>query len=384
MQKTTFRLWLSLLAIAFVTLACGLFDQSADYSTDPVNEEFSSANDFISDDKMDFGEEDNLEGLEYYDLPEDCYEDEQYDPVEQRCYPIEETEDTSLTEDEFQEYAEESWSAADSYFDTYSTDDEEQTLVIYLIQGDEISNPDFSDVSDELLILQQDRASQQEIWAYFSGLIPPENRTMLSTYVVMTDGIENTMAAVEQDPDDPDRWMLTVDILDARNLQELTYTLIHEHGHLLTLSAYQVEPNAALLEDPDNDDLYDDAVDACPYYFPGEGCSQPDAYINAFYNRFWQDLYDEWLDIDSILDDDDYYDALDAFYAKYQDQFVSDYAATNPEEDLAETWMYFVLEPKPAGNTVAEQKILFLYEYPELVILREEIAAHAAALSGKD
>ncbi|MBK9051223.1 MAG: hypothetical protein IPL78_09985 [Chloroflexi bacterium] len=48
---------------------------------------------------------------------------------------------------------------------------------------------------------------------------------------------------------------------------------------------------------------------------------------------------------------------------------MTDYAATNPAEDIAETFMAFVLEPKPNGDTIAEEKVLFFYQYPELVAI---------------
>jgi hypothetical protein len=85
------------------------------------------------------------------------------------------------------------------------------------------------------------------------------------------------------------------------------------------------------------------------------------------------DKYEEWNAVDSINDDLLYYERLNKFYEKYQDQFVSDYAAANPGEDIAESWTYFILAPKPHGSTIAEQKILFFYEYPELVDLRQQI-----------
>ena len=47
-----------------------------------------------------------------------------------------------------------------------------------------------------------------------------------------------------------------------------------------------------------------------------------------------------------------------AFYQKYKDQFVDDYAVTDPNEDIAETWAFFVLSPKPQGDTIADQKIV--------------------------
>ena len=34
-----------------------------------------------------------------------------------------------------------------------------------------------------------------------------------------------------------------------------------------------------------------------------------------------------------------------------------------------------MISEKPAGNTIAEEKILFFYQFPELVQLREEIVA---------
>jgi hypothetical protein len=42
-------------------------------------------------------------------------------------------------------------------------------------------------------------------------------------------------------------------------------------------------------------------------------------------------------------------------------------------EDIAESWAFFVLSPKPALDSIANEKILFFYEYPELVELRTKI-----------
>ncbi|MBI3151573.1 MAG: hypothetical protein HYZ21_05540, partial [Chloroflexi bacterium] len=58
---------------------------------------------------------------------------------------------------------------------------------------------------------------------------------------------------------------------------------------------------------------------------------------------------------------------------KYEDRFVTSYAATNPEEDIAEAFTFFVFGPTPAGDTIAEKKVLFFYQYPELIELRVNI-----------
>lgn len=100
-----------------------------------------------------------------------------------------------------------------------------------------------------------------------------------------------------------------------------------------------------------------------------------DSYLNLFFQRFWVDIYDQWSRAAEIEDDAQREKELEHFYRKHEDKFVSDYAATDPDEDIAETMMMFFLADKPPGRDMAEEKILFLYEFPELVGMREEIRA---------
>lgn len=256
---------------------------------------------------------------------------------------------------------------------------QEQYLVTYLISGDEISQPYFEDIPQELAAYQEDEAAHCQIWNFFTGLIPYEERAALAEFSIVTDGQDNLLATVSQTYNDPERWALEVDILDSGDKRNLTYTLIHEYAHLLTLGPSQVTPSLPIFENPDNEDIYYQEASACPYYFPGEGCAQPDAYLNQFFNRFWADMHAEWQDVNLIEDDDAYYEALDEFYYKYEDHFVTHYAATSPEEDIAESFAFFVLSPRPAGDTIAEEKMLFFYEYPELARVREQIIANICA-----
>ena len=255
-----------------------------------------------------------------------------------------------------------------------SGDEPEQIyLVTYTVSGNQISDPHFEDVSSDLTVFQEDQTSHQEIWDYFVTLIPTDERDSLAEYSIVTDGEGNVLAAVAQTLYDPALWGLEVDIRDSGDKLNLTYTLIHEYAHLLTLGPDQVTPSEAVFNNPDDDDIYLDELSACADYFPGEGCSRPDSYINAFFEQFWADIHTEWQDINLIEDDDAYYEALDDFYNKYEDRFVTEYAATNPEEDIAEAFTFFVLSSRPAGETISDQKVLFFYNYPELVKLRDEI-----------
>jgi hypothetical protein len=254
---------------------------------------------------------------------------------------------------------------ADS-IDSFAIPDAETFLVAYPVSGNVIGNPYYNEtIPAELQDEQANSSSQQAIWNYFTSIIPEKSRGFLTEYSILTDGEGNLLAAVSQSYSDPNRWVLEVDIADAQDYNHLTFTLIHEFGHLLTLNSEQVTPSMAVFEHPEDQEIYNQEVAQCSNYFPGEGCSESDSYINQFYQRFWMDKYAEWNQVDAINDDYLYYEKLNEFYEKYQDQFVTDYAATNPGEDIAESWTHFVLTPKPQGTTIAE--------FPELVQLRQEI-----------
>ena len=255
--------------------------------------------------------------------------------------------------------------------------DNEYVLVKYDIHGSEISSPQYEDVDDDLVDERDNTALHENIWDFYAAMIPAEDREFVSHYVIMTDGVGGTLAAVEQNPEAPTLWMLNVDISDTENLEELTFTLVHEYGHLLTLNTSQVDIDEELFYNAEDEDALYEAESNCDTYFTGEGCAKSSSYFYLFFDEFWDDIYDEWNEIQYIEDDDAYYEATDDFYYAREADFVTDYAATNPGEDIAETWASFVTQPKPAGNIMAEKKILFFYNFPELVELRSEIIARA-------
>mgnify|MGYP000185609774 CR=1 FL=1 len=257
--------------------------------------------------------------------------------------------------------------------ESYQMPEQEIRLVTYPIQGSELGDPLYEAVPDDFHDQQADMSTQQAIWNYFAILIPEQNREFLTEFSVLTDGKDNLLAAVAQSQNDPADWRLEVDIADAQDHENLTFTLIHEFGHLLTLNEQQVSPSMAVFNSQDDPAVRSHESAMCPNFFAHEGCSKRESYLNQFYQRFWTDKYEEWFQVESIGDDYLYYTRLNEFYEKYQDQFVTEYAATNPVEDLAETWAYFILTPMPQGSTIANQKVLFFYEYPELVELRQEV-----------
>lgn len=253
---------------------------------------------------------------------------------------------------------------------------EEQDLryaVNYSLKDDQLHVRTEISVPDDFESELDARATHEQIWNYFAHLVPVSERGFLVEFSVMSDGSSNILGGVRRTREDPNTWMLRVDVLDARDQHELTYTLLHEYGHLLTLESSQVTFDRSVYLDPDDQEVYERAQAACPNYFARDGCSLPDSYLSEFFNRYWGSFFLEWQEIDQAQDDPSYDSMLHNFYKIYADQFLMEYAATSPEEDIAESWAFFILSEKPELDSIAHEKILFFYEYPKLIALRQEI-----------
>ena len=315
--------------------------------------------------------------------PEDCFPQEKWDPDEKVCYiECDSEEECERIEkeilDQLGEIGDDYFEGDEDYqnFDT----EEETTLITYKVVGDSIQEPSSGSVSEDLKNLQEDTSKHNEIWTLFATIIPSQFREDIVKFEISTDGKEGALAGVYQDEGDLRDWVLVIDIVDAYDgdslvKDDLIFSLVHEYGHVLTLNSSQVTPNTRLLEAPSDEEaenVYEQEQKKCePSYFTQEGCTFYNSYLNQFFQKFWDSIFDEWQQIEQIENEDEYYEAFDTFYQKYQEHFVTDYAATNPEEDIAESWTYFVLKDKPTGNSVSDQKVNFFYNFDELVRLRD-------------
>jgi hypothetical protein len=244
-------------------------------------------------------------------------------------------------------------------------------LVTYQVDGDSISEPDLLWVPSEYKAYQQDSTAHQRTWDYFTALIPADQRKWITEYIIFTDGTYNTLAWVsEVEYGDNARWQLGVDILDSDDPRYLTETLVHEVAHLITLNSDQIASTDDFAYTPYQN------KSVCPQFILEEGCSTPQSYINKFYQKFWVDIYNEWLETvykSDTTSDEEFRAVVQNFYSNHTDEFLREYAATNIKEDLAVTFESFVLQPKPVGDSVTDRKILFYYDFPELVALRSQV-----------
>lgn len=298
----------------------------------------------------------NLENIySYQDMEEDdCYDDEKYDIEGKYCY-AEESDYEINTED----YYNEGW-----YMDQHGESWHENIVAKYTILENNIS-----------LIEGIKNEKHIEIWQIFSYIIPKNYRVDFKEFVIYSDSELKTDAYVSRNEEDDTKWNLYLnkdsfyDKEGNLDKKEGIYTLIHEFAHVLTLNKSQVQ-YYPLDASEYTLWLYQDR---CNNNSISEWCLYKTSYLNNFINTFWEDDFrkiknaQEWDEFD--------------FYTNSETNFVTGYASTNPGEDIAETFTYFVLGKKPEYTTIANQKVLQLYEYPELIHLKNLIQGRILKLS---
>jgi hypothetical protein len=242
--------------------------------------------------------------------------------------------------------------------------DGEEDLVTYDVDGDEISNPEITPgLGGELQELASDEVAQRDVWDLFARVSQEPYESSIDTFVAFTDGPQNILAQVYADPsDDYATWTVYIDVADLEDRAELLLTVAHEYAHIVTLSTDQID-YVGTPADPGG-------VCASGVELVGEGCAQAGSYYEA-YNQFWVPLEAEYAELEQIADEDEFYAAVEQFYGAHQDEFVTPYSATSQAEDMAESYSYWVIADDPSFGGIAQEKIDFWEQFPELVAGRE-------------
>ena len=198
---------------------------------------------------------------------------------------------------------------------------------------------------------QISNAQHAKVWDFLCSILPDEARVKIAEFNLYTDGYSNVLAYTspvkdENGESDNTRFSINIDYYDVydengspRDWSKLTYTILHEYGHVL-------------LEDETQIDLS-----------VGSGTHDPAGFIpgsfrKEFYDRFWKQI-----DTGTGVND----------YEQNPTHYVSRYGANYFHEDIADTFAVFVLGAKPEGNTVAEQKLLAFWADADMVALRQAI-----------
>lgn len=135
---------------------------------------------------------------------------------------------------------------------------------------------------------------------------------------------------------------------------EITYTIVHEYAHILTLNDTQLDVSVQ-------------GSDCKTIQL--EGCPRTTSYMHPFYTNFWEG------------------DVIDFFnrnngqgvYDKYPTHFVTRYASSNIAEDIAEVFSTFVTQDDiPTSSdmsSTALKKLNSFMTYSEMTQLRNQMRA---------
>lgn len=210
-------------------------------------------------------------------------------------------------------------------------------------------------------------------WKTFYDIFPKSiTQKYIKKIVLISDGLDEKTGALAALNTRNDQWQLVIDTLDVnfrskdrRRLKESVYTLVHEFGHLLTLNNTQIRPTNKISQEEGEP------------YLTLEGEAYKNSYLNKFVSLFWKGkLLEKWDVIKErhCFTEESCVEKLFGLYKENFADFVTDYAAESPEEDIVESWTYFVLKKKIKNpKTIAQKKINFFYEFPELVEYRKLI-----------
>lgn len=133
----------------------------------------------------------------------------------------------------------------------------------------------------------------------------------------------------------------------------LISTLVHELAHFFSMDEKQ-RKNVKWVEETEyKDSLYE---------------YKKDSYLNRFYETFYVDIPRVWRNNTNKSKKD-----FNDFYELNSDNYVSDYAVNNYDEDFAESFKDFVLNYLPDTNLGKDKKLKFFYQFPELILLRTQI-----------
>jgi len=234
-----------------------------------------------------------------------------------------------------------------------------KNLTLYKVEGENIVKQKDFNVTGNALTLQKDIQKHQEIWELTKKIIPLEYRSKMSEFMIYFGDDSDVLGYVVNRSEDLSKWQMGIAVDYAydggkfNTKGELAYTLIHEFGHIITLDKTQIDSSIEQL--------------FCSNYSPKEGCSKLDSNINKLYKNHWADIWDEFQNIRTEQETQE-------FYTTYQKRFVTQYASTNPEEDIAEVFATFTTRAEGVnGTSIAEQKIKIMYDDNEMVKLRNYI-----------
>jgi len=227
--------------------------------------------------------------------------------------------------------------------------------------------PDFVQVTYEYIIKSPADAEQikninhRRYLERVFTLFPDEFDGKIKRFLIFSNDEDRPVdlnAFIQTLPPDHNSWLYAASEEDVLEDYELIdEVIVHELAHIIS---------------------YEEAISSnrfqniqCEDYFNNHGCPSPNSYLRKYVDEFWSERSLERAG-DLVYSEDLFRDIND-YYKRNKNNYVSDYAATSPEEDFAETFMFFVLDIDVKGGTVADDKINFFSRFSKFLEFKQEI-----------
>lgn len=200
-------------------------------------------------------------------------------------------------------------------------------------------------------------ASHRDYFLRVVDVMPKEYVAKISQFMVFN-GADTTFAAyVETVAPQHETWQYAIhqDMLAWPNSVDNTELIVHELAHIISYEEVIGIPKPA--------------TQKCDEYFATFGCPLANSYLSQFVKYFWTDV-----DLDRALrfTNANSFDEISLYYDNNKTKYVTEYAASSPEEDFAETFTYFMLD-LPVSGEGAQNKHDFFESYKELEDIKRVI-----------
>lgn len=221
-------------------------------------------------------------------------------------------------------------------------------------------------VNDLNLILAEgeDDSFDVDVWNILKNISNKETLSKhLEYFAIYDDTDSDTVAFVEESTYSQD-WLMAINLsqlsFDSKESKyDIIETMVHEYAHIVSFN---------------NDQVPDVSEEKCQTRYVVEGCPLKSSYYQSFVDTFWSQKDIEFVDkLIESNDQEDIDEELYDFYEENKDAFITDYAATNPGEDFAESFAHFMLEDVHSGKEIKSKKVNFFFNYPEFIELRSTI-----------
>lgn len=196
------------------------------------------------------------------------------------------------------------------------------------------------------------------------ALFPDEFDDKLKRFIIFSNDEDHQVdlnAFVQTLPPEHNSWLYAASEEDVLEDYELIdEVIVHELAHIIS---------------------YEEAISSnhfqniqCEDYFDNPGCPSANSYLRKYVDEFWSEK--NLKRAEDLTYSEDLFRNINSYYRKNQNNYVSDYATISPEEDFAETFMFFVFDLDVKGGTVADDKINFFSRFSKFLEVKKEIISN--------